>query len=753
MLVAENKSTSAKNDNKTHNKINDSKNPFDYPKSKRDEKWYWRHILQERRLHQKDYIQAIMRNNCDLNTLDKKNNCHTRKEFRITNTLKFGCVLHDLMYSLARDYHSQLPSYSFCNKHSSLCTSNANFNKYHKIGEWSFKDIGISFGNSCHSPLPLKIAFGQNHNNIKNEMILIDIWRYGDGVFAKKFRPGLYNYDGEVVKNQKLQNQKLGCWDVAKAFFVLKKDQVIMSIKDDFYLQFILHSDQNKSIDNIDNIVGGVGLISCKYIHSVINYLTNNDNDRNSIINCLLLRTNENTVDEVLANSKVVLFSKSLSSHNIFLNKMQIMKMANNNNDNNNMKINNMNDVNNVNNINYMNNVNDVRNMNHKNDKINVNNANYVNSSNTMERSCNRPYTNNLNDMNNTNNIKNMYHMHNMNNIQNTCNMNNLNASNVNNGNNVNVVNRINNVHANDTRYIKNMNNVYHMNCLNDNYMNSLNNGNHVGNVHDTSNSNNVHNMNDSCNASNVNNVNDWNMSNTSHINNMNENNDQQYISNINDDNYGSIYNTVVTPTMNYMNDSYDDFNVDFNENGSNLNAHNNLHDSSFCPISIPRINDESIDDNTSPYENNCVNNDNSVINGNISENNNHNYPGDNCNHNIMEDTIMHVDDNDECMLCNNNCCNDNCCNDCYCNDNYCNNNYCNDNYCNNNYCNDNYCNNNYCNDNYCNNNYCNNNCCNNNYYNDNCYVDNCYADNCCNECIFGFYTGCQNHLPDNHDT
>jgi len=302
-------------DNDSNNIVYEYENPFDFPQSLNDNKWKWRQYLERKRSQNNEHME-----NHSNDQKNKKKDPNKDQRLRPTNTLKFGCPLHDLRVALSHNgFHKQLPSHAFCNQHCNDCfkqNSIQNKNQFQNVGEWSFEEVGIDFhGNISQSSSPLIITTSNNNTDIE---IIIDIWRYDDGAFGKKFRPGSYEYDGDVIFNQKKQNNKLGSWKSGKAFFILENDTVLLPIDEcGIYLQFIIHSEHVRAaIDTTKGVIGGVGLSLFKNARS----------STNSIVNCLLLRAKEDDINKVLSKSKIQLYSCSKKSYSyVAINGKQVM--------------------------------------------------------------------------------------------------------------------------------------------------------------------------------------------------------------------------------------------------------------------------------------------------------------------------------------------------------------------------------------------------------------------------------------------
>jgi len=320
--------------------------PFDYPTSLRDIRWLWRCHLQDQRISQRKHIQSILQ--CYQNNFNINNNIGykiPKYQFLSSNTLKFGCPMHDLMMILKQYGFTQLPFAAFCNNHSTFCKQLQNafstlflnnenminncrtINNYHKIGEWSFQELGICFkDSSSQSSIPIKIT-------VDNRLpFFIHICRYADGVFSKRFRPGLFEYNGDIVKNQKSKKQKLGSWNGGKLFYVLENDIVILPIvENEIYFEVILDSQSKHiAIDHICNIVGGIGLSTYSADNEICVTKENNYcQSQNVIYNSIMLRCKEDEILNVLSSCKIRLFARN-NSYVINVNGCSIMPQPSN---------------------------------------------------------------------------------------------------------------------------------------------------------------------------------------------------------------------------------------------------------------------------------------------------------------------------------------------------------------------------------------------------------------------------------------
>jgi len=136
-------------------------------------------------------------------------------------------------------------------------------------------------------------------------IIPINILRTNEATFEKRFRPGSYRYDGKPFndnqqnahpnikkRNQLISSTKMGTWFFGKLFYVRKNDIVLLPlIENKIYLQIILHSDDcHKKRDGLYDIIGGIGLCM----------LARHRND--GIHNCIMLRSNDHNINNVLKN-------------------------------------------------------------------------------------------------------------------------------------------------------------------------------------------------------------------------------------------------------------------------------------------------------------------------------------------------------------------------------------------------------------------------------------------------------------------
>ena len=267
--------------------------------------------------------------------------------------LKFGCPKHDLAPALINHGYS-CPDYLICNGYSVDC-NNCNFinkNNMYELKSWNFEQLGVSFRRFLSAEKPLSIEIKCNNNNSNNTIdkkdiskatntnsnsslsassslskkMEFEILRTGEGVFPKKFRPGMYKFDGNLKsklekqqeRNNKMKSKskkrgknrkdksgsndnKLGTWFEGKLFYIRQSDSITLNNDESGSIKFVfdLHCNlsNKKNKDGLNDIIGGIGL--CQL---------NGKSQKYGIRNCLLLRSEETELFQVLQKSHLRVF-------------------------------------------------------------------------------------------------------------------------------------------------------------------------------------------------------------------------------------------------------------------------------------------------------------------------------------------------------------------------------------------------------------------------------------------------------------
>ena len=161
--------------------------------------------------------------------------------------LKFGCPKHDLVDALLKNgYKISHSKHILCNFFSPNCcldksAVNINDKRLVELDRWSFLDLDIRYTGNAAIDAPLSISFNNMDNiNINNHLgtdfgfdfdfdlqdrihVLFDILRTDEAAFVKRFRPGIYKYNGtkqrkksQFESKQHVQNSNGNTNDVNK---------------------------------------------------------------------------------------------------------------------------------------------------------------------------------------------------------------------------------------------------------------------------------------------------------------------------------------------------------------------------------------------------------------------------------------------------------------------------------------------------------------------------------------------------------
>ena len=335
------------NNNNNNNHIDCKELAFARPNSFSDGQWKWRELLQSRKLQTTSQEHILSK----FDTSQNQWLLHKLSK----HWLKFACPKHDLMYSLSQNgfgMEKNMDKYVICNGYSPDCNqqhnnNNNNNNQFVELRKWSFHDLRVECPKITHvtptKALEIKFSINSNgsnvnsntnsntntntntntnslNNNNNNESkILFDILRTNEDAFIKRFRPGLYKYNGEVRRQvpakeagsepyrwSQKENQ-LGTWFQGKLFYARKNDLLLISIIENvFYLKFTIDSHLiKKKRDGLTDIVGGIG----------ISMLHRNKNEFGALRNCILLRCSNQQLQNCLKNSYVVAYCVKNSNY------------------------------------------------------------------------------------------------------------------------------------------------------------------------------------------------------------------------------------------------------------------------------------------------------------------------------------------------------------------------------------------------------------------------------------------------------